>query len=104
MKYDFILPIIVIGVIAPILFSPMMIQGIYPDEIEVEFEYPKNPSETELPKLIQPKQMTFTNFITQISGEEIQDEPILIPPDIPPDIEEQLESESILDNELEKRN
>jgi len=86
-KLDLILPLILIGVVIPILFSPIMIQGIEQSyyQVEVEFQYQKNPTELKPPTLIQlpTNHHSFTNFISGISELQTQEEySDLIPPDI----------------------
>ena len=87
MKLDLILPLILIGVVIPILFSPIMIQGIEQSyyQVEVEFQYTKNPTELKSPTLIQlpTNHHSFTNFISGISELQAEEEfSDLIPPDI----------------------
>jgi len=100
---DFILPFILIGVVIPILFSPMMIEGLEQSyyEVEVEFQYQKNPTELKPPTLIElpTNHHSFTNYISSITGEEVEQQELLDSPDIPPDILHDLITEELASDE-----
>jgi len=107
-KSDFILPFILIGVVIPILFSPMMIEGLEQSyyQVEVEFQYQKNPTELKPLILIElpTNHHSFTNYISSITGEEVEQQEILDSPDIPPDIfDDQRDPESASDENFKVR-
>ena len=71
----------------PILVSPVMIQGIESSyyQVEVEFQYQKNPTELKSPSLIQltTNQQSFLNYISSVSQTQTEEDySELIPPDI----------------------
>ncbi len=81
---------LVLAIIIPILFSPILIQGIEPSyyQVEVEYQYLKNPTELkstiQLQDSISANEQTFKKYIINLSDaiEVKEDYSVLIPPDI----------------------